>query len=228
VDPIGQRLGVGPTTGYMVVGVVGDVRQASLALDQPDAVYIPASQWPAGDRVMSYVVRARTDAAALAPAVRRAIWSVDKDQPIVRVETMSDLLTATAAERRFVLRLFEVFGLAALALAAAGIYGVLAGSVAERTREIGVRTALGATRGTIVAMVVGEGVTLAAVGIAAGLAGAAASSRAIGAMLFGVSRLDPATYVAVVGLLVGVAVLAAGMPAWRAAQVDPASTLRAE
>ena len=228
VDPIGQRLGVGPTTGYMVVGVVGDVRQASLALDQPDAVYIPASQWPAGDRVMSYVVRARTDAAALAPAVRRAIWSVDKDQPIVRVETMSDLLTATAAERRFVLSLFEVFGLAALALAAAGIYGVLAGSVAERTREIGVRTALGATRGTIVAMVVGEGVTLAAVGIAAGLAGAAASSRAISAMLFGVSRLDPATYVAVVGLLVGVAVLAAGMPAWRAAQVDPASTLRAE
>jgi putative ABC transport system permease protein len=227
-DPIGHRLTIGPAGGYTIVGVVGDVRQVSLALSQPDAVYIPASQWPIGDRAMSVVVRARGDAAALAPAMRIAVWSVDKDQPIVRVATMGGLLAASASERRFALILFEAFALAALVLAAAGIYGVLAGSVAERTREIGVRAALGASRGNLVTMVVRQGMTLTGLGVAIGLAGAAAASRAIAAMLFGVSRLDPVTYLGVIALLVGVSVIASGVPAWRAARVDPASTLRVE
>jgi putative ABC transport system permease protein len=229
-DPLGQRLHIGPLNGplYTIVGVVGDVKQQSLALSESDAVYITAAQWQFPDNAMSLVVRARGDPAALAPAIRRAVWSVDRDQAIARVATMDDLLAASAAERRFALILFEAFGLAALVLAAAGIYGVLAGSVAERTREIGVRAALGASRGRIVSLVVRQGMTLTGLGLALGVAGAAAATRTIVAMLFGVSHLDPLTYFGVIGLLAGVAILACGVPAWRAARVDPASTLRAE
>jgi len=229
-NPIGQRLHVGATDGpwYTLVGVVGDVKQMSLAVSQSDAVYITTTQWHWADNAMSLVVRARGDAAALAPAVRQAVWSVDKDQPILRVATMDDLLAASAAERRFALALFEAFALAALVLAAAGIYGVLAASVAERTREIAVRLAVGASRASILALVVRQGMMLTGLGVAIGLAGAAAASQGIDAMLFGVSHLDPVTYLGVIALLAGVSVIACGVPAWRAARVDPASTLRAE
>jgi ABC-type antimicrobial peptide transport system permease subunit len=116
----------------------------------------------------------------------------------------------------------------AIGRAAAGIYGVLAGSVAERTREIGVRSALGASRRAILAMVVRQGIALTGLGVLLGAAGAVAASQAITALLFGVSPLDPATYLGVVAVLAGVAMIACGVPAWRAAQVDPASTLRAD
>jgi putative ABC transport system permease protein len=227
---LGQRLRIGPTDGplYTVVGVVADVKQLSLAGDQADAVYVPASQWPSGDRVMSLVVRIRGDPAGFAPAVREAIWSVDRQQPVVRVATMEGLLAASAAQRRFALVLFEAFALAALVLAAAGIYGVLAGNVAERTREIGVRAALGATRGRIVSLVVGQGMMLTALGVAIGLTAAAIASGGIVSLLFGVSRLDPVTYVGVVALLGAVALVACAAPAWRALRVDPATSLRAE
>jgi len=229
-DPIGRRLHVGPTDGppYTIVGVVGDVKQLSLAMSDPDAVYIPASQWRFGDNVMSLVVRTRGDAAALASAVRQAVWSIDKDQPIVRVATMDELVAASAGERRFASTLFETFAIAALLLAAAGIYGVLAGSVAERTREIGVRAALGASRGRIVTLVVGQGMVLTGLGVVIGVAGAVASSRAIAGLLFGVSRVDPVTYLSVIALVCGVSAAACSVPAWRAVRVDPAATLRAE
>jgi len=227
-DPIGQRLRLGPTGPYTIVGVVGDVRQMSLALSQPDAVYTTQSQWPFAERAMSLVIRTPGDAAALAPAVRRAVWSVDKDQAVVRIATMGNLLAASAAERRFALTLFTVFALVALVLAAAGIYGVLAGSVAERTREIGVRAALGASRRDILALVMRQGMTLTGLGMVAGLAGAVAATQGIVAMLFGVTRPDPVTYLGVIALLGTVAAFACSVPAWRAAQVDPASTLRAE
>jgi predicted permease len=229
-DPIGQRLRLGPQdqTWDIVVGVVGDVKQTSLAASQTDAVYIATTQWPWADRVLSLVVRARGDAAALAPAIRQAIWSVDKDQPIVRVATMDDLLAASAAERRFALILFEAFGIVALVLAATGIYGVLSGSVTERMREIGVRLALGASRGNILALIVRQGMTLTGLGIVIGLSGAVVASQAIVTMLFGVSRLDPITYLGVIVLLAGVSVIACWVPAWRAARVDPSITLRAE
>jgi putative ABC transport system permease protein len=141
---------------------------------------------------------------------------------------MDKLLADSAAERRFALIMLEVFALTALVLAAAGIYGVLAGSVAERTREIGVRAALGATRTEILALVAGQGLTLTGIGVAIGLAGAVLASQALVALLFGVSRLDPVTYLGVVGLLVVVSLIACGVPAWRATRVDPASTLRME
>jgi ABC-type antimicrobial peptide transport system permease subunit len=138
---------------------------------------------------------------------------------------MDELLAASAAERRFALIVFEAFALAALILAAAGIYGVLAGRVAERTREIGLRSALGATRAGIVALVVRQGMALTGLGIAIGLVAALGATRAIAAMLFGLSRLDPITYLGVIALLGAAAMVACGVPAWRAARIDPAKAL---
>jgi putative ABC transport system permease protein len=229
-DPIGQRVHLGRTDlpWYTIVGVVGDVKQTSLAVNQSDAVYITPTQWYFADSAMSLVVRTRGDAAALAPAIRNAIWSVDKDQPIVRVATMDHLLAASAAERRFALILFQAFALVALVLAATGIYGVLSGSVTERTREIGVRLALGASRGHILALVVRQGMTLTGLGIVIGLSGAVAASQAIVTLLFGVSRLDPITYLGVIAVLVGVSVIACWVPARRATKVDPLVALRYE
>jgi len=229
-DPIGQRVRVGPNDGpwTTIVGVVGDVRQMSLDVSAADAVYVTTAQWRFADRALWLVVRTLGDHTALAPAIKNAIWSVDKEQPIVRVASMDSLLAASAAERRFALVLFEAFALVALALAATGIYGVLSGSVAERTREIGVRSALGASRADILALVVGQGMTLAGLGALIGLGGAVAASGALVTLLFGVSRLDPTTYAGVVALLLAVSGMACALPAWRAARVDPSITLRAE
>jgi putative ABC transport system permease protein len=141
---------------------------------------------------------------------------------------MDSLLAQTASERRFALILFEAFALAALALAAIGIYGVLAGSVAERTREIGIRTALGATRADILAAVIRQGVALAAIGAGVGIWGAAMVSRLLAGLLFGISDLDPTTYAMVIALLLAVSAIASWMPAWRAVRVDPSVTLRTE
>ena len=164
----------------------------------------------------------------MAPAVKDAIWSVDRNQPIVRVATMDTLVTRSEAERRFTLVVFEAFALAALALAAIGIYGVLAASVTERTREIGVRSALGASRGRVLALVLRQGLTLAAVGVVLGIGGAALASRALATLLYGVSQHDAATYVEVVAVFTAVATAACWVPAWRASRVDPMTALRAE
>jgi len=230
VDPIGKRLYVGRQgqPWYTIVGVVGDVKQASLAASESDAVYIPTVQWYSVDNVLSLVVRTRGDAGTMAPAIRNAIWSVDKDQPVVRIAMMDELLAATAAERRFAMILFEVFALVALVLAATGIYGVLAGSVAERTREIGIRAALGASRHNILGLVVGQGMALTAIGIVIGLAGAAVASGGLETLLFSVSRIDPITYAGVIAMLLMVSAIACWIPARRAACVDPSITLRAE
>jgi putative ABC transport system permease protein len=229
-DPVGKRVHVGPTDRpwFTIVGVVGDVKQASLAASQTDAVYTTPEQWSFTDATMSLVVRTQSDGAPLAQSVRGAIWSVDKDEPITRVATMESLLAATAAARRFALILFETFGLVALALAAIGIYGVLSATVAERTREIGIRIALGAQLRDVSSLVVGQGLRLALIGIAIGLAGAFAVTRLMTSLLFGVSATDPVTFIVVPFLLVGVAVLACVIPARRAAKVDPVVALRYE
>lgn len=233
-DPLGQRIRVGPDVGHAdrpwatIVGVVGDVKQTSLAVNDSEAFYTSTSQWSWVDNAQSLVVRTRGDASALIPAIKNAIWSVDRDQPIVRIATMNSLLDSSEAQRHFVLILFEAFGLVALILAATGIYGVLSGSVTERVREIGVRVAVGANRRDILVLVIRQGLSLTGVGVVIGLAGAMAASQAIITLLFGVSRLDPITYLGVIALLAGVSVMACGLPTWRAAKVDPASTLRAE
>jgi ABC-type antimicrobial peptide transport system permease subunit len=141
---------------------------------------------------------------------------------------MDGLISSSIAQRRFALVIIETFALSALLLAAIGLYGVLSGGVNERMREIGVRAALGASRRSILTLVVRRGLGLAAVGVVIGLATAAAASQALLSLMFGVSRLDPVTYCGVVALLLAVATLASWIPAWRAARVDPAITLRAE
>jgi predicted permease len=229
-DPVGQRVHVGPKDRpwYTIFGVVGDVKQTSLAASSWDQVYITAAQSWFADDALSLVVRARGDAAALAPAIQSAIWSVDKNQPIIRITTIDGLLDGSEAQRRFALIVFETFGIVALALAAIGIYGILSGNVAERTREIGVRLALGASPGDILALVVRQGMTLTGLGAAIGLAGAVAATQALVTLLFGISPLDPITYFGVIALLLGVSGIACWVPARRAARVDPAVTLRTE
>jgi putative ABC transport system permease protein len=229
-NPIGSRLQMGTRDHpwYTVVGIVGDVKQTSLSIDDEDAVYISTRQTWFADDTLSFVIRARGDAAALAPAVKSAIWSVDRDQPVVRVATMDRLMAITEAERQFILMLFEAFGMVALLLAAIGLYGVLSGSVAERIHEIGVRMALGATRANILTLALGDGMRLTLLGMGIGLCGALAACRGIASLLFGVSALDAASWFGTLGLLAAVSALACWIPAWRGARVDPTSALRSE
>jgi putative ABC transport system permease protein len=229
-DPVGRRLHVGPIDRpwYAIVGVVGDVKQTALAVTDLDAVYLtPEQQWFEDD-AMYLVVRTQGVALPLAPALRKAVWSADAEQAIVHVATMDSLVAASAAERRFVLILFEAFGLVALVLAATGIYGVLSGGVTERFREIGIRSALGASRVSILSLVMRQGMILVTLGSAIGLLAAAAISQAMIALLFGISRLDPITYCGAIALLAAVSAVACWAPAWRATKVDPMVVLRYE
>jgi putative ABC transport system permease protein len=231
LDPIGQRVRVGPNEGpwFTVVGVVGDVKHASLAVARADAVYVTAAQWTRfADNARWLVVRAQGDAAALTPAVRRAIQAVDRHQPILRIATMEERVSRSAAERTFAMLLFEAFGGVALVLAAVGTYSLLSGSVTERTREIGVRSALGASRQSIVALVLRQGMTLAGLGIVIGVAAATMASSALVTLLFGVSRLDAFTYLGAATLLAGVSAIACALPGWRAAKIRPSIALISE
>jgi ABC-type antimicrobial peptide transport system permease subunit len=180
------------------------------------------------DLVRSLVVRADGDPAALLPAIQNAIRSVSSIPAITRVAAMDELMAASEAERHFALTVFGMFAAAALVLAALGLYGVIAGSVAERTREIGLRSALGATPPQILALVVRHGMALTGIGVAIGIAGAAAATRGLESLLYEVSSLDPLTYGAVIVLMLAVAVAASWIPAARAARVDPTIALRAE
>jgi len=177
---------------------------------------------------MSLVVRAPGDLESFVPAIRKVVWSVDKDQPIIRISTMNALLAASAAERHFVQVLFDTFGLVALALASIGLYGVVSGSASERTREIGVRVALGAQRRNIFLLILRQGLSLTVLGVGIGLGGAVVAGRAIASLLFGISWSDPITYVGVILLLVGVSGSACWLAARRAVCLDPILALRQE
>jgi predicted permease len=234
VSPIGERLRIGPENFApdrpwdVVVGVVGDVKQGSLGLAQEEAFYVALGQWIWVDMVQSLVVRTEGDPAAFVPAIREAVWSVDRTPPLARISTMEDLVAASEAQRRFVLVVLAIFAAAALVLAGLGLYGVIAGSVAERTREIGVRSALGAAPRVILSLVLREGMTLAGFGAIVGLVGALAATRGLESLLYGVTPLDFATYFGVIVLLAGVCALASFVPAWRAAKVDPTAALRSD
>jgi len=232
-DPVGQRVRFGPEQSGAhawdeVVGVVGDVKHYSLAVGAPNEFYVVNGQWAWVDNVETLVVRSSGPAAALAPLLQRAIWSVNAHVPIQRVQTMDGFVAASAGNRRFALLAIETFALAALLLAAVGLYGVISGSVTERVREIGIRTALGASPGDVVRQVLRRALGLTAAGAAVGVLGALAATRLLASMLFGVTALDPLTYGAVIAVLGAVAILAAWAPARRAVGVDPTVALRAE
>lgn len=233
-DPIGERVRIGPYTSRpdlpwaTVVGVVGDVKQASLAAASPDAFYVALGQWLWVDNVQSLVVRTNGDAASLVQPVKEAAWSVNSALPLERVTTMGELIAGSEVQRTFALTLFAAFGVAALLLAAVGVYGVVEGRVVERTREIGVRAALGAAPAELKALVLRQGMRMTAVGIAIGVVVAAGATRAIASLLFGVAPVDPVTYAGVAALLAAVAFGACYAPAHRAARIDPAVTLKAD
>jgi putative ABC transport system permease protein len=230
VDPIGQQVHIGRTDlpYYTIVGIVGDVKQTSLGAARESAVYVTPEQWYFADRARWLVVRTDENTAALTSRIKQAVWSVDNGQPISRITTMEDLVTRSEATRGFVLIVLEVFASLALLLAAIGLYGVLSGRVNERMREIGVRAALGASSTSILGLIVRQGMTLTALGIVVGVVGAAAASQALVTLLFGVSRLDPLTYGAVITVVGAVSMIACWIPALRAARIDPVSTLRAD
>lgn len=232
-DPIGERVRIGPdfarpdAAWRTVVGVVGDVKQSSLASNAVDAFYVPLGQWGWVDEEQSLVVRTTAAPATVVDAVKRAVWSVDPALPIERVTTMSDLVAASEVQRSFALTVFAVFGIAALLLAGAGVYGVIEGRVTERRRELGLRSALGATPSKLAVLVVLQGCALTVVGIAVGVLAAAGATRSMAALLFGIEPFDPLTYASVAALLLAVTFVACYAPAARAARVDPAITLRA-
>lgn len=229
-DPLGRRMHIGRTDlpWFTVVGVVGDVKQASLGSADTDAVYLTSEQWHVADDVRWIAARAEGAPAQVVDGLRRAVWSVDPNQAILRVEMMDDLVASSESRRRFVLTVLETFAVLALVLAAIGLYGVLSRSVAERMPELAVRAALGASRQGIVALVVRQGLALTIVGIVVGVLAAALASRTLTTLLFGVSPLDPIIYLATAAVLGVVALFACAVPAVRAGRADPMETLRAE
>jgi putative ABC transport system permease protein len=234
-DPIGKRLKLGfgrpeEQPWLSVVGVVGDVKQTALADETPPVVYVPLLQAPRPFllRDLTFVVQTAAEPSSVAPVVRAEIRNVDPNLPFARVETMRDLLSDSVAEPRFRSAMLGAFAGAALALVATGILGVLAYSVTRRTREIGVRMALGAQRAGVLRLVVGQALRMTMAGLAVGLVAAFALTRLLRNFLFDVGPLDPATFVAASIVLVGAALIASYVPARRAATVDPLTALRAE
>ena len=227
-DPLGQRVETQwmPIMNRLVVGVVGDVHQSGLATSSPPEVYIPFSQAPNSD--MTLVVRTEKAPKTVIPAVKGIVATLDKDQAIDKVTTMESLLAQSVAQPRFYSLLLGIFANLALLLAAIGTYGVISYSVAQRTHEIGVRMALGAQPRDIIRVVLVEGAFLAGVGVAAGIGGALALTRFLRSLLFEVRPTDPATFIAVAGLLTVVAFGACYIPARRAMRVDPMVALRYE
>lgn len=224
-DAIGRRLQIGPEL-RTVIGVVGDVRTSRL--DQPAAgqMYFPISEQP--QAYASFVVRGNADTGALLSRLRDAVRAVDPGEPLYALQPMANVIATTVAPRRTNTILLTLFGALAVSLAAVGVFAVLSYGVAQRTREIGVRVALGAQRGDVVGLIARQGLVLAAIGVAIGTAGALALSRFLSSVLYEVSPRDPRVFVTAPLLLLAVAMVATLGPALRATRVDPLTALREE
>jgi putative ABC transport system permease protein len=226
-SPLGKRMKLpGRDSLATVVGVVGHVKHYGLDAESGGQIYMSNRQYPW--RFMSIVTRTRGAPLALAPAVRSAVREIDPNQAVFDVGSVEQWMEERLAARRFAMALLGVFAGVAVVLAAVGLYGVIAYAVTMRRGEIGVRLALGATPGEVRQMVLGDGMRLAAVGLATGVAGALTGARLIEAMLFGVSAADPAVLGAVAALMLAIAAVASWVPGRRAASVDPIAALRSE
>jgi len=229
-NPLGKLVQMGgPDTPWRtVVGIVGNTPHEGLDQPQKRQLYIPEAQWPNTDSDMVMAIRTKGDPSAIAGSVRQAIWSINRNVRITEVAPMEKVIGSSLAARRFPLMLLALFALAAIMLAALGLYGVMAYSVTQRTVEIGVRMALGAQPREVMALVLRQGFYLIGIGVALGLAGALALRSLIASLLFEVKATDPVTLITVVLVLTGVALLACYLPARRATKVDPLVALRYE
>jgi putative ABC transport system permease protein len=234
--PLGQRIRFlndadygGRERWHEVVGVVGDVKSRSLAADEEPAVYVSFAQRVLPFvRGVSLVLRTSVPPESLLPAVRRALVSVDPDLPVFEARGLEKVVARSVAGRRFNALLLEGFAVLALVLSAIGVYGVLSEAVGRRTREIGIRMALGAQRAEVLRLVLREGMALVLAGLGLGLPASLLLSRTLRGFLFGIAPGDPQTLAAVSLLLFAAALLAAYLPARRATQVEPVTALRSE
>jgi len=231
VDPLGKRLRLGtePTDSpswRTIIGVAGDARYRELQ-DVRFDLYFPFAQWPSAF-VNHFALRTTTEPAALLTTVRREVAAIDSTQAVTRVTTMDQLVSANLAQSRFSALLLNWLSGLALLLAAIGIYGVLAYSVARRTGEFGIRLALGAQPSDILKLVIGQGMRLVAAGLVLGLTASFALTRLIAKLLFGVSASDPLTFTGIALLFTAIAVFACWLPARPATRVDPITALRCE
>ena len=239
-NPIGKRIGINYTGPGRktdaaprfreIVGVVGNVRHDSLDAPAAPAVYLPYLQDETKHDMatMSLFLRANGNAMALADSVRDRIHAVAPDQPVQNIQNVADLVSQSVATRRYTLILIGAFAAVGLLLAAIGVYGVISYVTAQRTREFGVRVALGATRGRVISEVLRGGLRLTVIGLAIGTAGAFVLTRSLSALLFEISPLDPLSYSAAVVLLALVSICACLVPAWRASRVDPIIAMQSE
>ncbi len=235
-DALGKRImmGGGATDSIWrtVIGIVGDVRHRGLDAELRPEIYLPHAQFPAGTgiplRSMRVVLRAQGDPAQLTASLRAAVTALDPDLPLSEVQTMEEAMGTWAAERRLTMLLVGGFAALALVLGAVGVYGVMAHLVTQRTREIGIRIALGAMPREILGLVLSQGVWLAGLGIAAGVAGALLATRLLASLLFGVRPTDAVTFAATATGLAAVAAVASLLPALRAVRTDPVEALRSE
>jgi predicted permease len=227
-NPLGRRIRVGddPSAWHTVVGVVGDARREHLDQPPPPTAWLPISQLPVP--YQNVFVRTRTDTAGAVSAVRRELARLDRDLGLGTPHEMREIVSGAADDSRFRARLLSAFAAAGLLLSAIGLYGVVAASVLRRRRELGIRLALGATRGGVARLVLREGVLVALAGLAAGLLVALAAGRLLSSLLFGVAASDPATFAGAAIFLLAVALIASALPALRAARLDPVEVLRSE
>jgi predicted permease len=227
-NPLGKQIDPGNGQPATIVGVVKSVRQVGLDRPPQPELYLAGSQMPAQLGALTFVVATDGDPRLLAPAVRNAVRDVASTQPVYQMGTMEAVMTESLKVRRLVLVLLGGFAALALGLSAAGVYGVMSYGVSQRTREIGIRMALGARRHEVTSMILGDVVRVLALGVVIGIGGAGLVTRVLQSVLFGVGARDPITFVVAPAVIAGVAMLAGAIPALRASRVDPLVAMRSD